>query len=84
MTWCNECLSNHEGPCLDERKRLELRGVLDGLLGKKVHICPYCGVEEPFCPVLALSGSVQAPTSSGRRCPLRAGERLQAGVASLH
>lgn len=82
MGWCNGCLVDHEGPCIDERRRRELRGALDGLLGKGARVCPYCGVEEPFCPVLAPGSTVQAPASSPRTCPLRSCHLAEVAVAS--
>jgi hypothetical protein len=74
MAWCNHCLSNHDGPCLDERMRHDVMGALDGLLGSEARTCPTCGVEEPFCPVQTSVKFGQAPASRSvrRRCPLRA------------
>lgn len=51
MAWCSNCLAEHEGPCLDELRRNDVRGALGGFLGNRVTVCPTCGVELPFCPV---------------------------------
>ncbi len=73
MPWCNHCLVNHDGPCLDERKRQEVMGALDGLLGNEVRMCLTCGVEEPFCPVQTsvMFGHAPASRPHRHRCPLR-------------
>ncbi len=30
MTWCERCLADHEGPCLDQSARREISDALDG------------------------------------------------------
>ena len=75
MAWCNECLVDHEGQCLAERRRQDVMGVLRGLLGSGSRMRPTSGVEEPFCPVRASAELAQAPASryTKRRCPTRLG-----------
>jgi hypothetical protein len=43
MSWCDRCLSNHDGPCLEERKRLEVQLQLAAYRGDGTESCPFCG-----------------------------------------
>lgn len=43
MSWCERCFSDHDGPCLEESKRLELGRELAALLNRRSEPCPFCG-----------------------------------------
>lgn len=53
MPWCEHCLTDHSGLCLDERRRREFARALTG----RSDACPYCGVDGPLCPVVPRSGA---------------------------
>lgn len=50
MAWCEQCLLDHTGPCLDERRRRDFAQAL----AQRSRACPYCGVDGPVCPVAPL------------------------------
>lgn len=52
MSWCERCLTDHVGLCLDERRRLSLGRLLAGSPVTNLRACPYCGVDGEHCPVL--------------------------------
>jgi len=51
MSWCQRCLTDHAGLCLDERRRLEFGSTLGASRAAASHRCPYCGVDGRQCPV---------------------------------
>ncbi len=43
MAWCDSCLADHDGPCLADRKRLELGRELAAFKNRGTEPCPFCG-----------------------------------------
>ena len=43
MAWCDRCYSDHDGPCLEDRKRVDLGRELAELRAHRSEPCPFCG-----------------------------------------
>ena len=43
MTWCDNCLSDHSGACIEDAKRLEVLSELAAFLSHGRQPCPFCG-----------------------------------------
>lgn len=43
MAWCDRCFSDHDGPCLEDRKRYELGRELAAFRTDRTEPCPFCG-----------------------------------------
>lgn len=80
MSFCNHCLTDHAGLCLDEQRRRELLRILQG----RSTACPYCGVDGTLCPVLAAPRA--GLKGAARECSIAAARpKASAGsVRSLH
>jgi hypothetical protein len=43
MSWCDRCYVDHDGSCLEDRKRREFERQLAALTDGRREPCPFCG-----------------------------------------